>query len=131
MALEQMTDCDALCFPVYFPIVNKVRDCVRRVRARRPELPIIVGGPQAALFTDTVLDLGDYAVTCEGDEVLPQLLATLGSGGDPRGCRASPSAGAARSSPRPRRRPRHPATIPDLGLIDGSPPSRAASAPGT
>src|SRR5512142_3288593 len=59
MSLERILECDALCLPVYFPIVNKMREFVREVRARRPALPIIVGGPQAALFTDTVLDLCD------------------------------------------------------------------------
>jgi radical SAM superfamily enzyme YgiQ (UPF0313 family) len=120
MTLERMTDCDLVCFPAYFATLNKVKDCAERIRALRPDLPIVTGGPQACMFPETVVDFGDYAVTCEGDEVLPRLVDCLSAGGDVRavpGLAFRQGDQLVRTAEAPP--PAIPATMPDLRLIDG------------
>ena len=84
MAFEKLADCDAACFPVFAPALNKVRACARRFREARPETTLIAGGPQVCLFPHTVADVCDFAVRCEGDEVLPEILDCLARGEDAR-----------------------------------------------
>lgn len=120
LRLETLARCDALCLPVYAPALNKVRELARRVRRARPDVPIITGGPHVCCFTDDVMDFSDYAVRCEGDEALPELVARLGEGGpidDVRGVswwRAGKVVHNLDRAP-----PAIPDTIPDLRLIDG------------
>ncbi len=80
MSFEKLIDCDALCFPVFAPTLSKVRECAARIRRERPGLPIVMGGPQVCMYPESVLDVCDYAVRCEGDEVLPLLLDSLSTG---------------------------------------------------
>lgn len=120
MSLSKMADCDAVCLPVYAPTLNKVKACADRLRASRPELPIITGGPQVCFFPDTVVDFSDVAVRCEGDEVLPQVLGRLGAGesvADVQGISFMVD-GEVVNNPEPPP-PAVPSTIPDLTLIDG------------
>ncbi len=120
MSLEKMTDCDAICFPVFAPALNKVTACARRIRQAKPGLPIIMGGPHVCLFPETVVDACDYAVRCEGDEVLPELLECLSRGGDPRTIRGISFREDGRTRHNPDRPPPVvPDTIPDFGLIEG------------
>jgi radical SAM superfamily enzyme YgiQ (UPF0313 family) len=120
MDIERFADCDAVCFPVFYPILNKVKACAERLRELRPELPIIVGGPQVCLYPETVLDFCSYAVRCEGDEALPELLECLSRGGDARSVAGVSFKAQGQTVRNPDRvPPAVPETIPDLHLIDG------------
>ena len=120
MAFEKMLDCDAVCFPVFAPALNKVRACARRFRDERPRLPIIMGGPHVCMHTETILDVCDCAVRCEGDEVLPQILDCMSNGGDWRSLQGVSYMEAGRVIHNPDRTP---PAIPDIGpdftLIEG------------
>src|SRR5271157_1914803 len=54
-SFESLTDCDCICLPVYAPALTKVREFSLRVKREKPELPVIAGGPQAALYTETLM----------------------------------------------------------------------------
>jgi radical SAM superfamily enzyme YgiQ (UPF0313 family) len=120
MSFERMSRCDAVCFPVFAPALNKVKECALRFRRERPDIPVITGGPHAACFTDDVLGFCDYAVRCEGDEVLPELIERLSSGAGVRDVKGISflNRGAVVHNP-DRVPPRIPSTIPDLTLIEG------------
>ncbi len=120
MRFEALSDCDLVCMPLFAPAYNKVKAFTRELRARKPEVPIIIGGPHAILYPDTVVELCDYVVRCEGDEALPELVDTLRDGGD-----VDQVAGIAYlrdgemiSTP-DREPPAIPDTIPDLTVIEG------------
>jgi hypothetical protein len=119
-SFERLTDCDCICLPVYAPALTKVRNFTLRVKRERTGIPVITGGPQAALYPDTVLDACDYAVLCEGDEVLPELVDVISKKGDPSAVRGISYMrnGIAVRTP-DREPPAIPATIPDYRLIDG------------
>lgn len=54
----------------------------KAIREHRPDLPIVWGGYFPTLYTDTALSAPyvDYAIRGQGEESLPELLATLGRG---------------------------------------------------
>ena len=65
------------------------RDCagklIRRVKALRPEMIVIVGGPEATFSVDeTFREMPvDYLLRGAGEESLPALLRVIAEGGDP------------------------------------------------
>ena len=120
MRFETLADCDLVCLPVFAPAYNKVRDFVRRLRAERPGLPVVAGGPHAILHPETVVPLCDYVVRCEGDEALPELVDCLAAGEDPSGIAGLAYERGGRpvlTADRPP--PVIPGTIPDMTLIEG------------
>ena len=120
MKFEELIDCDCLCLPLVIPAYNKVKAFVRRVKQVRPGLPVIIGGPTAIMYPERVIDLCDYTVRCEGDEVLPELIETLGTGGDVSRVRgiSFKRNGEVVNTP-DRLPPQIPRTIPDYSLIQG------------
>jgi hypothetical protein len=121
LGLPRLTDCDLVCMPVYAPAFNKVKALAAQLRDARPSLPIVMGGPQVALYPDTVAELADVAVRCEGDEVLPELCACLERGDDlarVAGISFRRADGTLQRNP-DRAPPAVPATAPDLSLIEG------------
>ena len=120
MSFERLTDCDLVCFPVYSPALNKIKECAGRMRRQRPDLPLVMGGPQVCLYPETVVDLCDYAVRCEADEALPELIECLSRGGDVRGIQGISFRHGGEIVHTPDRPPPAiPGTIPDLTLIEG------------
>lgn len=120
MRFNTMADCDLICICLSIPAINKAKEFAHRMREERPEVPIIVGGPFVGLFPEVVLDFCDYAVRCEGDDVLPRLIECLNRDGEiekiegvsfRRGDQVIHTDDA---SP-----PAIPETIPDLEIIDG------------
>lgn len=67
MDVSEITSCDLICLPLFAPAYNKVKDFAKRLMGERLGLPIIIGGPHAILYPETVLDFCQYAVRCEGD----------------------------------------------------------------
>ena len=125
LSFENITDCDLLCFPVYMPLMNKIKECALRVRRERPDIPIILGGPMIsmlplAMIDDHIFSLGDYVVRCEGDDVLPELAECLNSGGDRKKVNGvSFKEGATIIHNPDRTPPEIPHTVPDPSLIEG------------
>jgi len=120
MSIERIADCDLVCLPVYAPALNKVKQIVAQLRRARPDLPIVTGGPFVALYPEAVLGCCDFAVRCEGDEALPELVRCIAAAGDPRQVSGISfrSDGAVVHTP-DRPPPMIPETIPDLTLIEG------------
>lgn len=120
MDFEKMTDCDLLCYPVFAPAVNKVRESAQRVMKEKPQIPIIMGGPQVCYFPESVVDCCDLAVRCEGDEVLPDIITCINDGGNPYTINGISyiKDGNIIHNPEPKP-PAIPPTVPDLRLIDG------------
>ncbi len=120
MTFEKLTACDVVCFPVFAPILNKVRACARRIREERPALPLLMGGPHVCFAPEDVVDVCDAAVRCEGDEVLPELLGALGQGHDWRSIPGISYRQHGQIVHTPDRTPPAiPDTAPDLALIEG------------
>lgn len=120
MDFEKMTDCDLVCFPVFAPATNKVRACAGRIMRERPGIPIIMGGPQVCYFPGSIADCCDFAVRCEGDEILPEIINSLNEGGEPYridGITFMKDGKILHN--REARPPVIPPTIPDLSLIVG------------
>lgn len=129
MTYEDMIDCDCLCLPLVIPAYNKVKDFTERVKKDRPDLPVIIGGPTAIMYPDRVIDICDYTIRCEGDEVLPELVAVLNTGGDVSRVRGISFKQNGRVVDTPDREPPEiPKTIPDYSLIHGF--RRATRGPG-
>jgi len=82
MNLNKIADCDLICMPVYAPAYNKVKEYAKILKEKKQDIQIIIGGPHVNLNPDTVLDFCDYAVRCEGDEVLPELIECLNTSED-------------------------------------------------
>jgi len=120
MDFEKMTDCDLLCYPVFAPAVNKVRESAQRVMKEKPHIPIIMGGPQVCYFPESVVDCCDFAVRCEGDEVLPEIITCINDGRNPYtiGGVSYIKDGKIIHNPEPKP-PEIPPTVPDLRLIEG------------
>lgn len=120
MRFETLADCDLVCLPVFAPNYNKVRAFVERLRQSSPHVPVILGGPHAILYPETLDGMGDYVVRCEGDEVLPELVDCLRDGGDP--CRVKGINFWVEGEPvqtADREPPAIPETIPSMSLIQG------------
>jgi radical SAM superfamily enzyme YgiQ (UPF0313 family) len=120
MDFDRMIDCDLVCFPVYWPALNKIKDCVERIRREKPDLSIVMGGPQAGMFPRTLEHMCDYLVRSEGDEILPALIECLSSGGDLRevkGITFRDNGNIVRNPDAPP--PEIPRTAPDYTLIEG------------
>jgi hypothetical protein len=120
LRFETLARCDVLCLPVYAPALNKVRELARRMRREHPEVPIVTGGPHVCCFTEDVMDFSDYAVRCEGDEALPELVDRLGAGLDVAAVHGVSWWREGKVVHNPDREPPEiPTTVPDLRLIDG------------
>ena len=77
----------------------------RRLKDALPELPVVVGGPFATAEPELILRRGgaDWAALGDGEETLPELVAALAAGADPRtvpGLAWTEGGGLRRSAPR-------------------------------
>ena len=72
---------------VYIWNVAKTTEVVRALRARRPELVIVLGGPEVSCETDQpeICALADYVVTNEGEVAFADLCRALLQGRRPDG----------------------------------------------
>ncbi len=73
---------DVVGFNVEINTFSWTVELSQRLKERRPELTIVVGGVHATTVPDVVLAFGcfDYLCQGEGDEALPELLAALPDG---------------------------------------------------
>ncbi len=117
---DVITDADVLCLSVFVPALNKVRAFCQRVLQEKPNLTIILGGPQVCFFPETVLDCCSYAVRCEGDEVLPRIIECLNEGLDTHGLPGISYLKDGQAIHNPEGSPPEiPSTMPDTTLIEG------------
>jgi anaerobic magnesium-protoporphyrin IX monomethyl ester cyclase len=63
---------------------HRALETVRELKARIPEVPVVIGGPHVTAVMEEVLTHPeiDYAIFGEGEETLTELLDTLASGGN-------------------------------------------------
>lgn len=73
---------DILCLSVYIWNVDLSQKLCHMLKAKQPELIIIVGGPEVSYEIDHFLDCFeiDYIMAGEGEEALPELLTCLEKG---------------------------------------------------
>lgn len=78
---------DLLAFPLYLWNRQRILSLTRHLRQRRPELFLLVGGPEATADADGVLAEGelDAVIRGEGEITFRELLAARVSGEDPAG----------------------------------------------
>ncbi len=70
---------------VYIWNAHTSLEVVRLLKRLRPKLPVVVGGPEVSYELDRqeIVELADYVVTGEGDQVFPQLAGQLLAGQRP------------------------------------------------
>jgi anaerobic magnesium-protoporphyrin IX monomethyl ester cyclase len=125
LSIENITDCDLICVPVYSPLMSKIKELTFRIKENYPHIPIILGGPMLGILPLKLLDeeffkMGDYIVRCEGDEVLPQLVDYLNRGKNLKEVKGiSFKEGNSIIHTPDRLPPEIPSTIPDPLLIEG------------
>ncbi len=117
---KEVLDCDVVCFHAFSSTMPKTIEYIRRVKAARPEVPIVLGGTHASVMIEDTLQYCDVIVRQEGDETLLDLLAHWRNGED-----LSTVAGIAYwDNGRIRQNPDRPYvqhfdTVPDLRLMEG------------
>tara|TARA_B100000315_G_scaffold217845_1_gene218747 strand:- start:2849 stop:4381 length:1533 start_codon:yes stop_codon:yes gene_type:complete len=117
---EQVLESDVVCFHAFSSTLPKTIEYIGKVKAARPDVPIIIGGTHASVMVEDTLQYCDVVVRKEGDETLPELLETLKNGGDlsrVRGISYWENGKVRNNLDRPFVQEFE--TIPDLGLIRG------------
>jgi len=79
---DRVLTSDVVGFHTFSSTMPKIIAYTRRIRAARPDMPIIIGGTHASVMVEDTLQYCDYVVRQEGDETLLDLLDTLKNGGD-------------------------------------------------
>jgi radical SAM superfamily enzyme YgiQ (UPF0313 family) len=79
-AVESLVECDVVGFSLYVWNANISKEIARRLKARKPEIIIIFGGPQVPDTTEDFLRQNpfiDIAVNGEGEQIFLELLEHL------------------------------------------------------
>ena len=79
---------DAVCLCCYIWNIEKTLEIARRIKAAKPEVHIVLGGPEVSYNAEQVLSEHrdvDYIVSGEGERPLLLLLCALQSGGETAG----------------------------------------------
>ncbi len=78
---------DAVGFNVEINTFSWTVEIAQELKRRRPDLTILVGGVHATTVPDVVMGFGCFDFLCvgEGDDALPELLATIDDRGDVHG----------------------------------------------
>ena len=63
-----------VCFQVFSSTVPKTVNYINKIKAARPDMPIIIGGTHASVMVEDTLQFCDVVVRQEGDETLPEVL---------------------------------------------------------
>jgi radical SAM superfamily enzyme YgiQ (UPF0313 family) len=79
---DYVMDSDVVCFHTFSSTLPKTIEYINKVKAARPDMPIIMGGTHASVMTEDSLQYCDVVVRKEGDETLPELLEALKNGRD-------------------------------------------------
>ena len=79
---DQVLESDVVCFHVFSSTMPKTIEYINKIKAARPEMPIVMGGTHASVMSEDTLQYCDVVVRKEGDETLPELLHEWQNGGD-------------------------------------------------
>ena len=71
---DRVMDCDLVCFHAFSSTMPKTIEYINRIKAERPEMPIIIGGTHASVMAEDTLQYCDAVVRQEGDESLLEVL---------------------------------------------------------
>jgi anaerobic magnesium-protoporphyrin IX monomethyl ester cyclase len=79
---DMVLESDVVCFHAFSSTMPKTIEYINKIKAARPEMPIIIGGTHASVMSEDTLQYCDVVVRKEGDETLPELLKEWQNGGD-------------------------------------------------
>ena len=64
---EQVLESDVVCFHAFSSTLPKTIEYIGKVKAARPDVPIIIGGTHASVMVEDTLQYCDVVVRKEGD----------------------------------------------------------------
>ena len=117
---DRVMESDLVCFHAFSSTMPITIEYINKIKAQRPDMPIIIGGTHASVMVEDTLQYCDLVVRQEGDETLPEVLEQWNNGAD-----LSQVLGISYwEDGRVRNNPNRPLlqefeTIPDLELIQG------------
>lgn len=79
---DQVLESDVVCFYTFTATMPKTVSHMEKIKAARPDMPIIIGGTHASVMSEDTLRLCNVVVRQEGDETLLEVLANWKSGED-------------------------------------------------
>ena len=79
---DRVLDSDLVCFHAFSSTMPKTIEYINRIKAARPDMPIIIGGTHPSVMAEDTLQYCDIVVRQEGDETLPEVLEKWKNGGD-------------------------------------------------
>ena len=71
---DRVMDSDVVCFQAFSSTMPKTIEYINKIKAVRPDMPIIIGGTHASVMARDTLQYCDVVVRQEGDESLPEVL---------------------------------------------------------
>lgn len=77
---DQVLESDVVCFYTFTATMPQTVSHVPKIKAARPDMPIIIGGTHASVMSEDTLRFCDMVVRQEGDGTLLEVLANLKSG---------------------------------------------------
>jgi radical SAM superfamily enzyme YgiQ (UPF0313 family) len=79
---DRVMDSDVVCFHAFSSTMPKTIEYINKIKAVRPDMPIVIGGTHASVMCEDTLQYCDVVVRKEGDETLPELLKEWQNGGN-------------------------------------------------
>lgn len=71
---DEVFKSDVVCFHAFSSTLPKTIEYINKIKAVRPDMPIVIGGTHASVMAEDTLQYCDVVVRQEGDETLPELL---------------------------------------------------------
>ena len=71
---DKVMDSDVVCFHAFSSTMPITNEYIKKIKAQRPDMPIIIGGTHASVMVRDTLQYCDVVVRQEGDETLPEIL---------------------------------------------------------
>ena len=72
---DQLMQSDVVCFHTFSASMPVTLEYIKKIKAERPDMPIILGGTHASVMAEDTLQHCDVVVRQEGDATLPDVLA--------------------------------------------------------
>jgi anaerobic magnesium-protoporphyrin IX monomethyl ester cyclase len=71
---DRVLSSDVVCFHAFSATMPRIIEYIRKIKASRPDMPIVIGGTHASVMAEDTLQYCDVVVRQEGDESLPEVL---------------------------------------------------------
>ena len=71
---DRVMGSDVVCFHAFSSTMPKTIQFINKIKAERPDMPIIIGGTHASVMVEDSLQYCDVVVRQEGDVTLPEVL---------------------------------------------------------